>query len=153
MIRHRPQRVPCPFYEIVAERAAAHVIVETEGAIAILDIAPVRRGHTLLLPRRHVEDLTKFGAADAIAAIAWPLQTAAGLLVDRLGATGLTCIQANGATAGQEIAHLHVHLVPRFAGDGRLTTWTRDLSEKDRVAEVHHWLTGDGIGESDLVHL
>jgi len=37
--------------------------------------------------------------------------------------------------------------------DGRSTTWTRDLSEKDRVAEVHHRLTGDGIGESDLVHL
>lgn len=141
MIRHRAQPSPCPFCEIVAGRAPARILVEGERAIAFLDTAPVRPGHTLVIPRQHVEDLTSDDAAAAIAAMADPLAAAARLLVERLGAKGLTCIQANGGTAGQEISHLHVHLVPRTDGDGRLTTWTRDPQARLRLGEVYWRLT------------
>lgn len=141
MLEHRAQSADCPFCEIAAGRAPAFVLAETSDALAILDIAPVRRGHVLVLPRRHVEDHTSPYAREAIAAWAEPLTEVSAMLVDRLGATGLTCIQANGSSAGQEIAHLHVHVIPRFSGDDRLTVWTRRPRERLALDEVVRILT------------
>ncbi|MGF0118687.1 HIT family protein [Promicromonospora sp. Marseille-Q5078] len=142
MVEQRAQGAICPFCEIAAGRAPAFVLTETDDALAILDIAPVRRGHALILPRRHVEDLTSTGAREAVAALAGPLTEVSALLVERLGASGLTCIQANGASAGQEIAHLHFHLVPRFTADERWTIWTRQPRDRCALEQVFRTLSG-----------
>ncbi len=103
----------CLFCRIAAGEIPSRRVYADETAIAFLDIQPWHRGHTLVVPRRHVADA--LADPTALAEIA-PAVTATGaLLVDRLGAQGLNVLANVGATAGQEVFHLHVHLVPRYA--------------------------------------
>lgn len=103
----------CLFCGIVAGEIPSRQIYADTKAVAFLDIAPWHVGHTLVIPRRHVEDL--LADPDALAEIAPAISATSRLLVDRLAADGLNLVSSSGAAAGQEVAHLHVHLVPRFA--------------------------------------
>src|SRR6478752_2535259 len=103
----------CLFCKIVAGELPSREVYSEERAYAFLDIAPWHRGHTLVIPRQHVVDLVQGPAV--LADIAPAIDTVARLLVDRLDADGLNLFSAAGAVAGQEVFHLHVHLVPRYA--------------------------------------
>jgi len=131
----------CTFCGIVAGRAPARVVYQDEDACAFLDINPLRLGHTLVVPRRHLPDLMAEGAAETLAAIGPALHRTALLLADRLVADGISVLQANGAAAGQTVFHLHFHLVPRPAIDIPLTDWTPDLKARESLPETHHILT------------
>ena len=105
----------CIFCRIVSGEIPARQVYADEHAIAFLDVAPFKRGHTLVVPRAHVSDA--LADADVLASIA-PAVTAVGhLLVERLGASGLNIVSNVGPDAGQSVFHLHVHLVPRYADD------------------------------------
>ena len=103
----------CVFCAIVAGDIPSRQVYADDQAIAFLDISPWHVGHTLVVPRRHVDDL--LADPDALTAIAPAIARASRLLVDRLAADGLNLVSSAGAAAGQEVFHLHVHLVPRFA--------------------------------------
>ena len=80
--------------------------------MAFLDIAPFKRGHTLVVSRQHVSDA--LADADVLASLA-PAITAVGrLLTERLGAQGMNILTNVGEVSGQSVFHLHVHLIPRF---------------------------------------
>lgn len=100
-------------------------VFEDDAAVAFLDMAPFKTGHTLVVPRTHVTDA--LADADVLASMA-PAITATGrLLVERLGASGLNILSNIGEDAGQSVFHLHIHLVPRYADDagmGALLTRT-----------------------------
>ena len=112
-------------------------LYEDDGAVAFLDIAPTRRGHSLVIPKLHVQGLMADGADVALAAMATAINVAARTLVTTLHEDGLSLFQSNGEASGQEVFHLHVHLVPRHLGDGRLTVWERDPAEAQRLAKTH----------------
>ncbi|CAL8973060.1 MAG: HIT domain-containing protein [Actinobacteria bacterium] len=103
----------CLFCRIVAGEIPSKQVYADEHAIAFLDINPWHVGHTLVVPRRHVDDL--LGEPEALTEIAPAISATARLLVDRLAADGLNLLSSSGDAAGQEVFHLHVHLVPRFA--------------------------------------
>ena len=103
----------CLFCKIVAGDIPSRQVYADDHAIAFLDIAPWQVGHTLVVPRRHVDDL--LSEPEALTEIAPAINATARLLVERLAADGLNLVNSSGATAGQEVFHLHVHLVPRFA--------------------------------------
>ncbi|MFT4217345.1 MAG: HIT family protein [Micropruina sp.] len=103
----------CLFCSIVAGDIPARRVYEDDHAIAFLDINPWKRGHTLVIPRRHVDDL--LDADEALTEIAPAIGTVARLLTERLDSDGLNLLSNTGAVAGQEVFHLHVHLVPRYA--------------------------------------
>jgi histidine triad (HIT) family protein len=85
--------------------------------MAILDRFPACLGHTLIIPKVHAEDL--FNLPDAHEAALMPLaREMAGVLRRVTGCAGLNLVQNNGRAAGQEIGHFHLHLIPRFDGDG-----------------------------------
>ena len=134
----------CVFCGIVAGRLPARFVYQDDDACAFLTIGPFRRGHTLVVPRRHVTDLAADGAPEAVAAIGPALQSTTQLLTRRLQADGVSVLQANGPAAGQEVFHLHFHLVPRWRGDRRLTDWTPDEGVRETLDEVHQVLTGSG---------
>jgi histidine triad (HIT) family protein len=73
------------------------------------------------------------GADQALAALARAVAESSKRLVRALGADGLSIVQSNGAAAGQEVFHLHQHLIPRWNGDPRLTVWEQDEIEARRV--------------------
>ncbi|GAA1396295.1 HIT family protein [Luteococcus peritonei] len=105
----------CLFCSIVAGDIPARKVYEDEHAFAFLDIEPWHKGHTLVVPRRHVDDLT--GDAEVLSEIAPAISHVSRLLVERLDADGINMLSSAGPVAGQEVFHLHVHLVPRFGAD------------------------------------
>jgi len=126
----------CIFCAIVAGEAEAFVIGSSPTAVAFLDIAPLSRGHTLVVPTRHVADLLE-GGADVLHEVAPLVEETARLLVGRLGADGLNLFQSTGAAAGQEVPHFHVHLVPRWRDDGVLRNLVREPLAADDLDALH----------------
>ncbi|HZQ37565.1 MAG TPA: DUF4269 domain-containing protein [Dehalococcoidia bacterium] len=105
-------RRECVFCRIVAGAAPASVIARAEAALAFLDLDQAAPGHTLVIPRRHVETID--GLDDGLAA--GLMQTAVRVvraLNTALSPAGLNLTQANGRAAGQEVPHVHLHLIPR----------------------------------------
>ena len=111
----------CLFCRIVAGDLPSRQIYADEQAVAFLDIRPWHRGHSLVVPRRHVPDLVT--GPGVLPEIAPAVDAVARLLVRTLAADGVNVLSSAGAVAGQEVFHLHVHVVPRYAdepGRGRL---------------------------------
>ncbi len=131
----------CTFCAIAAGRLPARMLYQDDSAVAFLDIRPLRRGHTLVVPRVHVVDLAAEGAAEAVAAIGPALQQTTRLLLEQLPADGVSLLQANGRAAGQEVFHLHFHLVPRWTDDHPLTNWTADAQAAASLDDLHQQLT------------
>jgi histidine triad (HIT) family protein len=105
----------CIFCKIISGELAARRIYEDDRALAFLDIGAWHRGHALVVPKRHVPDLITGPAS--LSEIAPAIDAVARLLMDRLAADGINVLSSTGEAAGQEVFHLHVHVVPRYADD------------------------------------
>jgi histidine triad (HIT) family protein len=106
---------PCVFCEIVAGRAPAQIVEEWDDALAIVPLNPVVEGHTLVIPRDHVQDFVTDPDVSALA------MHRAAELVSGMGSYNL--ITSKGRPATQSVFHLHLHLVPRAANDGLALPW------------------------------
>ncbi len=105
----------CIFCKIVRKEAPASIVYEDETALAFLDIRPLNEGHTLVIPKVHCE--TIYDVPEELNAHIYKIVKHLALAVkDATKADGITIIQQNGHAAGQEIFHLHVHVVPRYEG-------------------------------------
>jgi histidine triad (HIT) family protein len=107
----------CIFCRIVDGEIPNHTVSETDGALAFLDANPLSRGHTLVIPKTHFErlgDLTP-EAAHHLYELLHEVVPAVENAVD---ADASTVAFNNGEAAGQEVPHVHAHIVPRFEGDG-----------------------------------
>ncbi len=127
----------CVFCSIVAGETPAHVVHQDHDFVAFLDQRPVFKGHTLLVPRDHVDTLPDLPAAlrDPFLALAQRLATAMKEALDAQGS-----FVAVNNTVSQSVPHLHLHVVPRTKGDGlRGFFWPRtsyaDADEASRFAE------------------
>jgi histidine triad (HIT) family protein len=108
--------MPCLICDIVQRRVPSHVVYEDADTVAFLDIRPVARGHTLLVPRAHaarVEDLTP-GQSEALFRA---LHAVLAPIRDAVSADATTIGVNNGPGSGQEIQHVHIHIIPRRRGD------------------------------------
>jgi histidine triad (HIT) family protein len=115
----------CAFCEIAAGRRPAAVLFEDDETVAFLDITAVRDGHTLVIPRDHVPDIWEISEEDALAVMR-TVRLLARRIFDVLAPEGLTLFQANRPAGWQDVFHLHVHLVPRAAGDHLHRPWTAE---------------------------
>jgi len=104
----------CIFCKIANKEIPSRIIIETKTSIAFLDAFPVSRGHTLVIPKHHyekVQDMTDLDNTDLFNTVYKVISK-----VDRL--TGATLLAVhNGKDSGQEIPHVHVHLIPRHPSD------------------------------------
>jgi histidine triad (HIT) family protein len=108
--------VDCIFCAIAAGAAEASPVFEDERVMAFLDINPIHRGHLLVVPREHVTDLA--GCPSDLAGHVFAVAGRLGPCVVRaVGADGFNVWTANGSAAGQEVFHLHLHILPRFDDD------------------------------------
>jgi histidine triad (HIT) family protein len=105
----------CLFCKIVSGELPSRRIYENDRAVAFLDIAAWHRGHALVVPKRHVPDLVS--GTGSLAEIAPAVDAVAKMLVERLAADGINVLSSTGEAAGQEVFHLHVHVVPRYADE------------------------------------
>lgn len=135
----------CAFCEIVAGRQPAAVIYEDDRTLAFLDIAPVRPGHALIVPKVHYPSL--FEVPGEVGRAMWQAARVVGRgLLDALGAKGLNVGMNVGRAAGQEIMHAHLHLIPRRAGDG-LALWSQQAAGRNELATLAADIA-DAIGRS-----
>ena len=104
----------CIFCKIANKEIPSRIITETENSIAFLDAFPVSRGHTLVIPKNHyekVQDMTDIDNSDLFDTVHKVISK-----VDKLTGSTLLAIH-NGKDSGQEIPHVHVHLIPREPDD------------------------------------
>jgi histidine triad (HIT) family protein len=109
--------VDCIFCQIVAGRAPAAKIAETEHALAFLDLFPVADGHALVVPKLHYENLFESDET-TLPAVHLLVRRVARALRKALAPDGLMITQLNGVAAGQTVFHYHAHLIPRQQGSG-----------------------------------
>ena len=108
----------CIFCRIVRGDAPASVVAQDDNILAFLDIRPINVGHTLVVPRRHASLLADLQPAMGRAIFEMAQRVAAGLRASGLRCEGVNFHLADGEVAGQEVFHVHLHVYPRFAGDG-----------------------------------
>ena len=136
-----PHDPACLFCKIVRGEIPSARVLETDHAVAFLDINPVNRGHVLLVPKAHHATLADL-PDDLAAETARLVPRLARAIRAATGADGLNLIVNNGRAAGQTVDHGHWHLIPRFVGDPvRLALAAR------RVFRATSW-TGCGPGSS-----
>ena len=112
----------CIFCKIANGEIPSRTICENEKFRVILDNGPATEGHALVLPKEHFADLFEIPEDWASEAMK-TAKIAAELLKEKLGADGLNIVQNNGETAGQTVRHFHIHIIPRYKGDGQNILW------------------------------
>jgi histidine triad (HIT) family protein len=132
----------CIFCAIAAGTAPSYMVYQDDAAVAFLDLAPIRAGHTLVIPRRHVPDIMADDGGQAIVDVGPAMQAVGRLLIDAFAADGISVLQSNGAAAGQEVFHLHFHVVPRHDDDPAPIRVKRDPEATARVAATHALIVG-----------
>lgn len=105
----------CIFCNIVSGDISSHIIKQTDGALAILDAFPVARGHTLVIPKVHSTYLEEMD--ESVCAQVFELVREIAGRVSRVHGDSLVALH-NGRGAGQEIPHVHIHIIPRSSTDG-----------------------------------
>ena len=107
----------CIFCKIVRGEIPCSKVFETETVLAFLDIAPVNKGHTLVIPKAHSVDLTDTPAPVLAGMLAVGQRIAQATRASELGATGNNIAINDGRAAFQSVFHIHLHVVPRRDGD------------------------------------
>ena len=107
----------CIFCRIAAGKLPAARVLETPGVLAFLDIAPVHYGHTLVIPKTHHQNLLDL-PDDLWQEMGRVCRRIALAIQQSLKAPGFNIGMNNFAAAGQEVFHAHVHVIPRYSGDG-----------------------------------
>lgn len=139
--------VDCTFCRLLEGLLPSWRVYEDESTVAFLDIGQATRGHTLVVPRRHAEDIWALSEDDAVA-VMQSVHRVARLLRQRLDLLGLNVTQANGSTAWQEIFHYHVHLIPRYGDDEYRPPWRSTSPSEEQLREVHQEILGDPVASS-----
>ena len=106
----------CIFCAIAAGEIPSFKVYEDDLVLAYLDINPFSKGHTLVIPKKHSEDLLNTDD-ETLAVIVSRVRKIAAHIKEKLGCDGFTVLQNNGEAAGQTVHHVHFHIVPRWAGD------------------------------------
>lgn len=122
----------CIFCRIIDGEIPGNIVYEDDKVVAFLDANPVSKGHTLVVPREHVESIFEAEQMDymwdAMVKVANGIRSA-------FGVEDMNVSQNNGPLAGQEVDHLHFHLTPRYDGSELDITYDRsELEEGEEIA-------------------
>jgi diadenosine tetraphosphate (Ap4A) HIT family hydrolase len=123
----------CPFCQIVAGPApAANVLFRDETVTAFAPLAPATRGHTLVVPNRHVADLTDLTTREACD-LGQAVHRTARAIRSAVSPDGMNIIQSTGEAATQTVPHVHFHVLPRWTGDDMRLAWPDHAAEDDQA--------------------
>lgn len=130
----------CIFCKIANGEIPAATLYEDADFRVILDLGPASKGHALILPKAHAANL--YELPDELAAKAMVLaKKMITKMTEILGCDGYNVVQNNGETAGQTVFHFHMHLIPRYKGDGVGISWTpgtlTDADKEEILAKIN----------------
>jgi histidine triad (HIT) family protein len=124
----------CLFCKIIRGEVPSEKIYEDAQTYAFLDINPVNHGHTLVIPKTHAQDIRDISHDSFLSVMntVWKLSST---IREALGADGINIAMNNGMHAGQLVDHVHLHIIPRFAGDG-YTHWKGAPYNDGEVSQI-----------------
>ena len=112
----------CIFCKIGRHEARSWMITETEHSLAILDIHPMGRWHTTVMPKAHYVSIFDM-PTEILHEIMSTVKQVVDLYSEKLGIDAVQIISSNGKAAQQDVFHAHVHIAPRYEGDGQDVKW------------------------------
>jgi histidine triad (HIT) family protein len=119
----------CVFCKIAQKEASANVVYENEKVIAFLSIQPINVGHTLVVPKKHYENIYE-SSEEEVAYLYKIVKKMAHAVKKAVDAEGIRIVQNNGEAAGQVIFHLHVHIIPM----SKNSPWVHHFENRDAEA-------------------
>lgn len=132
----------CIFCKLASGEIPTNTIYEDEGYRVILDNGPATKGHALVLPKEHYADLFEI-PEDVLAGAAKTAKKVAGIMKEKLSCDGLNLVQNNGEAAGQTVMHFHLHVIPRYEGDGQHILWEPTSPSAEELAETRKIIAGE----------
>lgn len=125
----------CIFCKIANGEIPSATIYENSDFRVILDVSPANRGHALIIPKEHFKDIFDIDAVTAGKLFSLATEVARAMK-SVLHCDGLNIVQNNGLIAGQTVFHFHLHLIPRYEGDGIKLTWEQHESDSADLQEL-----------------
>lgn len=122
----------CVFCDIVKGQIPATKVYEDETVLAFLDIGPLSKGHTLVIPKQHFEKLHEC-PPELLGQISSCFGKIAQAITVGMGSEGYNLLCNNGRAAGQLVKHLHFHIVPRNSEDGIFNRWPASEYEEGEI--------------------
>ena len=125
----------CIFCRIAGGTIPSATLYEDEQFRVILDLGPASRGHALILPKEHFEDVCQLD--EGIAAKVLTLGAKIGAAMKKaLGCAGFNLVQNNGKAAGQTVSHFHMHVIPRYEDGPSMVSWIPGEITSEELEEV-----------------
>ncbi len=125
----------CIFCKIVRKEIPSSIVYEDRGSLAFLDISPLNKGHTLVIPKNHYETIADIPEKE-IGELARVVRNVAIAVKKATGAPGINITQNNGRAAEQLVPHAHFHIIPRFGGDGIILSHLKKKYESGEMEKT-----------------
>lgn len=125
----------CIFCRITNGEIPSAKIYEDDDVVSFLDIAPANKGHALIITKKHFETLLDI-PDDVICSLMSASKKVARAMYSALGNEGFNLLLNNKSVAGQVVPHAHIHIIPRFSGDGVRFSWASKIYKSKEIDEV-----------------
>jgi histidine triad (HIT) family protein len=126
----------CIFCKIINGEIPSEKVYEDDKVFAFMDINPLNDGHVLIIPKSHASTIHEIGEDDFLAVMSATHKLAAAVR-KALKPDGINLLQLNGKAANQVVPHLHVHIVPRWSGDGlAVSQWEIVAGNMEKIKSV-----------------
>lgn len=125
----------CIFCKIIEGSIPAATVYEDDKVVAIMDIMPVNPGHVLVIPKTHFRELSEMDEEAGMYLFRVGMRIERALRRSGLRVEGTNLLQNNGRAAFQEVPHVHLHVIPRFSGDGMKVQFGQEKAEPEKLQE------------------
>jgi len=126
----------CIFCKIVDGEIPAVKVLDEERVVAFMDINPSSKGHMLVVPKNHAENIFEIPESDLTALIK-AVKRCAKAVKEALNAEGITILQLNGKASDQIVPHLHIHIIPRWKNDGLpISSWEMKPGDMEEIKNI-----------------
>jgi len=126
----------CIFCKIIDGEIPAVKVLDEELVVAFMDINPSSKGHMLVVPKNHVENIFEIPESDLTALIK-AVKRCAKAVKEALNAEGITILQLNGKASDQIVPHFHIHIIPRWENDGlSVSTWEIKPGDMEQIQDI-----------------
>ena len=132
----------CIFCKIANGEIPSNTIYEDDSFRVILDNGPATKGHALVLPKEHYQNLFEI-PEDTLAGAAKVAKKVAEKMKDKLEFDGLNLVQNNGEVAGQTVMHFHLHIIPRYNDDNQKILWKPTGPTDEELKEIRDLIVSD----------
>ena len=130
----------CIFCKIINGEIPSFKVYETEDLVAFLDISQATKGHTLIVPKKHVENLLTLDN-ETLQKISVAQKEVANLLSKKLGTNNFNFVNNCGSVAGQSVMHVHFHVIPRYEDDNFKMHIVKNEPNFDELSKLHKLIT------------